>query len=530
MIADRWVPVRALLPGALAFLSSCVQVAFDPVDGGAVEVPHVAAIDPRPGAVPASAGFRVTFSAPMDLALLLAAPDRSDSVVLAPAASADLLVAAMAHGRLGADERALAVAAVARVSRDVREIDLVPKEPLIAGEYELLISGRLKDAEGRRVAGNGERHAFTVAAPPLLPRLDTPGAGSAVPWNLQRIRVSVPEGFAGPIGLVERGGGAVAGPVEASGGDVTLEIPPGPSARGCGPLCSGREYSLTAGGVEVAGASFRAAACARPAPPVLAAPPAVVAGDTWIEVRVQLDWPALLRLDARPTGSRAPAVSQSLVRCAPPPCGPPGGAVCSGSIRISGLAPATRYDLVLAIEDDEGHAIGPYGLRAATLGALPAVMVSEVMASPPLPVPRSDGEYIELLNTGDAPVDLGALAVASLDGGPHALLAVAPPRPAILVPGQRALAVGASFDEKRYAIPVETLVARAATHRLLGHGLADRPHAMRLLWIPGADAGAALVIDGYPGDGPTCPLGASLERGDGGFRCGADGGSPGAAP
>jgi hypothetical protein len=196
---------------------------------------------------------------------------------------------------------------------------------------------------------------------------------------------------------------------------------------------------------------------------------------------------------------------------------------------VSGLAPATSYDVRLAVEDDEGHALQLAPLRVTTVAVLPKVRISEVMASPPAPVPRSDGEYLELWNEGAAPADLSPLALAGADGVSRPLLGVPPPEPVILLPGRRALAVGASFDAGRYAIPAGVPVLRAGTQRLLGRGLADDPPPA--ISLVSRSDGTDIELSTYPGGTPRCAEGASIEMdGSAGWKCGTTGGTPGTFP
>lgn len=556
MHADRWTPLRSLLPGAcasLAILQSCAQIVSDAhIDGGGSSLPSVADVQPQPGLVLPAARFRVAFSAPMDLALLLIEPERSDTVALVAEVDADLIAAAMAHGRLTAAQRSRLVPATASAPADARSLALAPLEPLPPGSYALLVSSKLKDGEGRKLAGNGARFVFTVAAPDAgaQPRLDTPAPASTVPKNLRRVRVAFPDGPPdAPVSLVEEGGATAAGPARADGGSLLLEIDARHAPAGCHPLCAGATYALRVGEREVAGATFRASACERTAPPSFADGGADVrVGDTWAEVALQLDWPALVTVKARPLAALPDAGScdggavetTALVRCAVDACGDGGPAVCAAVVHLRGLAASAAYLLRAEAEDDEGNAVSAIEVPFETLGALPEATISEVMASPPLPTPRSDGEYVEILNAGRAPLDLARLALAGPDDRPRPLVGGSSTSATRLGPGERALAVGADFDARRYSLPTNLTIVRADTRKLLGRGLADQPPALRLLWLPdaagSADGGAAVEIDRTDGAAPRCAVGQSLERqpaSDGGspsLRCGADGGSPGIAP
>jgi len=153
----------------------CAQVDMQGgADAGALQPLRVADVQPSPGPVDAAARFRVAFSAPMDASLLLIDADHSETVVLVGAASVELVAAALSHGRLSAHLRAALVPAHAVLDSPGEALDLVPDQPLAAGEWWLLVASRLKDAQGRKLSGNGARFGFTVGATPALPRLVAP--------------------------------------------------------------------------------------------------------------------------------------------------------------------------------------------------------------------------------------------------------------------------------------------------------------------------------------------------------------------
>jgi hypothetical protein len=219
-------------------------------------------------------------------------------------------------------------------------------------------------------------------------------------------------------------------------------------------------------------------------------------------------------------------VDEAFASCAPDPCTPPANPGCAVSLRVEGLLRSTPYALQLLLEDDEGHLVRGPVEQVMTTGALPRLVVSEVMASPPLPTPRSDGEYLEILNAGTTAADLSGVALEGVDG---IVRPVAPDAtgPVVLLPGARALAVGASFDAGRYTLPAGVPVLRASTQRLLGRGLSDESPPLIALLASDADGGMA-EVDRYPGAEPRCAIGQSIEAGAAGaFVCGADGGSPG---
>jgi len=162
-----------------------------------------------------------------------------------------------------------------------------------------------------------------------------------------------------------------------------------------------------------------------------------------------------------------------------------------------------------------------------TTGALPRLVVSEVMASPPLPTPRSDGEYVEILNAGVTAADLSGVALEGVDG---IVRPVAPDAtgPVVLLPAPARWPSGV-FRRRPLRASRGVPVLRASTQRLLGRGLSDESPPLIALLASDADGGIA-EVDRYPGAQPRCAIGrASSGRGRR-LVCGADGGSPGRPP
>src|SRR6267378_2209486 len=209
-----WWRVGALVPAVLA---CCAQVAApgETADAGASQ-PTVADVEPQPGTVPANARFAVHFSESMDEGQLLAASGRSETVALVPEADVERAAAAIEHAPLSAHERNLLVPAAAQIASDRKSVTLVPEQALPPGGYYLLVSPRLKDERGRRLAGNGARFGYQVPSPPRSAKLITPSASGETPWNLAVARAFAE---AGRVALIGPGGREIAsadahGPVE----------------------------------------------------------------------------------------------------------------------------------------------------------------------------------------------------------------------------------------------------------------------------------------------------------------------------
>lgn len=507
-----WTRVSALLPAALA---ACANVpAFEDLPDAGSD-PTVVSVAPAPGPVEASAAFTVTFSAPMDEGQLLSASGGSETVALAAEADVEHAAAAIEHAQLSAHERELLVAASADVSADRRALTLTPGQPLAAGGYFLLLSPRLKDDSGRHLAA--ARYAFQVAAaaPRTSAQLVWPPAGGEAPANLAVVRAVAD---AGRLSLVGAQGQSVAA-VEAHG-PVALQL--------AAPLQTGETYALSLDGTPDEKQAFRVAACVRSASPALQGGAAQLSvRDTAVTASLVLDWPVHLAVEVA-DASGATFTAEEDVECAPPACGPQ-SFVCAASLRIGGLAPASDYLLHVTATDDFGHTLRGPPQPFSTLSALPGAVLTEVMAS------GTAGEYVEIANSGPGAADLGALALQGPDGVVRPLLAVAPPLPVVLAPGARALAVGASFDATLYpALPPGTPVLRTSTQRLLGRGLSDSaPPSFALMTL----SPVPVELSRFPGGGPQCGIGRSLQRDESaapaeaaGWSCGAEGGTPGAPP
>ena len=515
-----WTKWGALLAAALAACAK-VNTPEEALDAG--PEPGIAAVEPQPGPVPADARFTVRFATPMDEGQLLAASGRSETVVLALDADVERAAAAIEHAQLSAHERTLLLAAQAEIAADRRSIALAPDQPLPAGKLWLLLSPRLKDESGRRLAATGARYGFEVAsAAPAKAALVFPAAGSEAPSNLLAVRASAGSGRLALVGP----GGAEAGAADARG-DVLLPLG--------APLTPGAQYALALDGAADPAQSFTAGACARDSAPAIEGGAAQLsARDNAVAVGLTLDWPARVEVrignaaDGEPCSGPCTA-SAAYVPCPVKACGPQSFS-CRLALRIEGLQPAHDYALRVIAQDDLGHqSRGPLQ-PFSTAAPLPRLIISEVMAAPPSP--QGEAEYAEILNLGPGAAVLDSLALLSADGISRPLLAAPPPNPVQLAPGGRALAVGSSFNPARYpSLPPGTPVLRASTQRLLGRGLADAaPPDFRLML-------GTVELARFPGGGPSCPAGSSLQRdesappqGSAAWTCGAVGGTPGLPP
>lgn len=413
----------AVLFAAAWTLGGCGRAVGDRVaDDGRL---HIKQVVPATGAVDAEASFRVEFSAPMDASLLLSDVDRSETVALVLAADTERALAALGRAHPTERERELFVPARAELSPDLRALVLTPQAPLAPGDWALVVSGRLSDLAGRPLE-SAARFLYSVEALPPAPALLSPLAGAEAPLNLMTVRVAFPHGAPGEVVTLEGPDGTLAVALAPEGAGVAelslcKEAP-------CERLVPGKTYRVLVGGEAVVGAAFKASSCSRE-DPVAVRGVDVRARDTWADVAIQLDGPGALRVEVAEDQGASPAgvddqaferlcaggacrEAAVLVRCAPSACGAAAGDACQETVRVPALLPGKAYLLRVRGQDDEGRPVTSPVQRFSTTQVLPAVALTEVMASPSGPEPRSDGEFVEIWNPGPGAVDAASLLLA----------------------------------------------------------------------------------------------------------------------
>ena len=88
--------VSKILPAVLAACARASTFDAPAADAGSGAL-RVISVEPAPGPVDSSARFTVRFSAPMDEGMLVAGSGRSETIVLATAANAELAAAAISR-------------------------------------------------------------------------------------------------------------------------------------------------------------------------------------------------------------------------------------------------------------------------------------------------------------------------------------------------------------------------------------------------------------------------------------------------
>ena len=169
----------------------------------------------------------------------------------------------------------------------------------------------------------------------------------------------------------------------------------------------------------------------------------------------------------------------------------------------------TGYALVLSsrVQAADGRPmLDPEGRRrtfvasfgtGAPEGPPPEAAISEVLAN--ADTPEAGGEYVEIVNPGAAPLDLGGWRLAKRSAtGALSSCAIAAPPGAVVDPDGLALVAGGAYDG-RYAVPAGVPVMTCGSTALLG-GIANDRAPELLLADP---TGKVLATFGAAG-GPVC--------------------------
>jgi hypothetical protein len=178
-----------------------------------------------------------------------------------------------------------------------------------------------------------------------------------------------------------------------------------------------------------------------------------------------------------------------------------------------------------AVLDPEGHRRSWSGAFSTVAGPPPRPVLTEVRAV--AATPQAGGEYVELFNLGDGPLDLSGwrLEKRTATGLLAGCTVAAAAEP--LQPGGYALLTSGAWDD-RYPVPAGTVRFACGAATLAGGLADDRPPDLRLLdWT-----GALLATFGEGGTAPRCK--AAVERIDlaggdtgGNFACAETEGTPG---
>lgn len=436
------------------------------------------------------------------------------AVMLVTGAASDALRADADDGTLSASNAPRSVAA--RLVRDLRNPAVLRLDALAAllpdTALTLLITSSLRSEEGAAFHdADGGRRARAIAltvAPArrcgALARVEPVAPGEA-PMNTARIFVRFDRGVrlarpAAPLALVRDGApplasrasldcldGAIARcawvePVAALDRDAVYRVAFGPLvARNNVRVESDLDTFTT-------GDRFGAPAVHFGATPVCARDESAV-GDFCVrvaarsfELRASTTGPALVRVTAR---AQTPAAPSRVALGA------------SGTVhRVVVAAAADDTDHLLTAEclglDGRVHETRALDPRRSA-PTLPRVRIGEVLARPHS---TSAQEFIELVNDGTTPANLGGYAL--MQGASRSVL----PDDAVIAPGRRAVIVGPIFDPRGVPSQGDPPVAPGTTLVVLRTALAGRG-----LRDSGADVALAdpegRVVSQMPGSAPS---------------------------
>jgi hypothetical protein len=189
------------------------------------------------------------------------------------------------------------------------------------------------------------------------------------------------------------------------------------------------------------------------------------------------------------------------------------------------VAPTLRDLEGRAVLDPEGHRRTFVGTFSTVAGPPPRPVLTEVRAV--AATPQAGGEYVELLNLGEEPLDLSGWRLEKRTSAGSLAGCTVEAAPVALPPGDFGLIAGGAWDG-RYPASAGTVRFTCGGLALAGGLADDRPPEVRLL-----DASGVLQATfGQGGAAPLCP--AAVERIDAlspdqpaNLACAADDGTPG---
>jgi hypothetical protein len=389
-------------------------------------------------------------------ALILEHPDGiaegTDAIVLLSGAPDDRLIADLARAPLTAANRARAVDC--ELSPSGAQVVFAPHGALQpAASYTLAVAAWARSRKGAKLTPDGKPAVFALqvdADPEAGARATAswPADGaSGIGTNLEAAVIAF-DGivYGAEDGVWLEGPDGLAAPAQIETG-ACEEIAPPHAGAFCARITPAHrlvptaEYRLAVGSAARDGrgspvgpfrAFFRTAAGPDVWPPSPLPPNCAVdelalgigcvgTDDTSVTVRATLDEAAVARLELGTRALGAVAPNGRLV------------------LRVTGLAPDTRYAARLALRDAAGNeSLTTFELR--TQAALPEISIVEVLADPLGPEPQQ--EFVELLNYGRTAIDLAGFALADRADLPGSIITTH----ARVEPQARALLVADGYD------------------------------------------------------------------------------------
>jgi hypothetical protein len=427
-------PARVALPLVLSLLApGCFErpeLDTDP--------PRVLLVEPQRPLVPVDVSFRVTFSEPLNEITVLR-EDEGHTVVIVPrAVVTSAFLSDINSPPLLESRQAAVVPATLTLSDNADVITLKPLSNLLPdAAYTLLISRSIRDLGGNPLFGAGNtretfRYDFVSDnGPPVLLGTDL---GTALVWpNRKRFTATFNQAVRGlsvsTFVIEPLSEGALVPTAQAllisEGRDVATLLLSDEAA--CERLTPNAEYQLRVGpglkddegeGMEELRIPFTTGPSCDQVPLVVLGAPVVVATDvratlrfstnkaSSTELRYGITGGPLDCLGVVPCPKAVPNTTSPVVGSSPP--------AYERAIAIEELVVGEEYAFLLRAQDDVGAVAMVEG--SFVTAPLPKIAINEIMGNSPqvrdangaFAFSDSDGEYVELVNFGDDPVDLSA--------------------------------------------------------------------------------------------------------------------------
>ena len=459
--------------------------------------PRVLQVEPRGPLVGVDTSFLVRFSEPMNPLTI-----NEQSIALVPRDQVSIsFLADFENPPLSVTRVSQLVPVDIQLSVDELELRVVPIAPLLARTaYSLLLSADVRDQSGNPLAdSSGSKATFrldltTDDGPPILIATDvvTPTTPLVPPnrkrfgvffnqpirsLTTQNIRIEALDGQSDPaVAILD---------VEPDRTSATLVL--ADADEGCFRLAPAKEYEFVVGpgitddeGEEMDSVRIpfsTSEACDEELNRVVGTP-LVIAGDVAASVRFDTTKPSSTEIRFGVAGGDLdclglPCPLRGASSSIPSPNVSPPRFV--HSVDIPGLEVDISYDFQVRAEDWVGSVAVANGTFATA--PLPKVVLSELLADSPAGItPDANGEFIELYNDGDEPIDLSGFAI-TLDGGENAggstcelpTDGTAP----TLQPGAFLVITNENFVAEAYGIFDPTLIYRVSGGYLCGRGLAN---------------------------------------------------------
>lgn len=518
--------VTFLSLGALGLMACGPNRDFD------LDPPRVLEVTPAGPLVRVDVAFRARFSEAMN-----ALSVTEETVALVPRAQVSAaFLADFNNPPLSDTRKAQLLPVTLSLSDDETEVSVAPNAPLEPRTaYSLLLSAGLRDQAGNPLFGaGGDKATFrlditTDDGPPALLGHDVTSAQTPlVPPNRKRFSVT----FNQPVRnltldnmRLEAQGGAPSPVIEAleidedrSRATLVLAAP----TAGCERLSPSADYALVLGpgiaddeGEVMAEESidFSTGAACDLEPNRVVGQPLVVAGEVAASIRFDTSKASSTEVRYGLAGGPLDCLGRTCpVRGAPSLIATPGVSPPRfvHALDVAGLEVDVEYDFQVRAEDPVGFVATAEG--SFQTAPLPKVAVNELVANAPAGIsPDANGEFVELYNYGDEPVDLSGFAI-TLDGGAVAggsTCELPTDGSAPVLDAGAFLVIGnAAFDAAAWSIVDPSVVFLMGGGYICGRGLAnDRAQAVGLVDPDGRPVSS---YGGYAGLKPR--EGQSVER------------------